>query len=89
MVETWQAIQALHDIEESNFGEKKCPESALRVAAEVLKMQIPEQVTVKDWSPSYCPSCGHKLSVHQGDGYYRHPTFWRDARNVVGKLNGD
>lgn len=75
MVETWQAIQALHDIEESNFGEKKCPESALRVAAEALKMQIPEQVTVKDWSPSYCPSCGHKLSGHQGDGYYKHPTF--------------
>ncbi|MBS4829927.1 MAG: hypothetical protein KH128_12790 [Firmicutes bacterium] len=75
MIETWQAVQALYDIQASGYGEKRCKESALRIAEEALKMQIPEKVEIKARSPAYCPTCGNELSTHHGDGYYTHPTF--------------
>lgn len=86
MIETWQAIQALSDIERSNYGEHKCPESSLIIAAEALKMQIPVEVEIKDWSPAYCPSCRHELSTSLGDGCYSHPTFLERCPNCGQKL---
>ncbi|WP_329994946.1 hypothetical protein [Blautia sp.] len=45
------------------------------LAIEALEKQLPKKVIIKDWCPSYCPSCGYELSEDLGDGYYRHPTF--------------
>lgn len=46
-----------------------------KTAIEALEKQLPKKVIIKDWCPSYCPSCGYELSEDLGDGYYRHPTF--------------
>ncbi len=66
MIETWQAVQALYDIQASGYGEKRCKESALRIAEEALKMQIPEKVEIKAWSPAYCVQALYDI---QASGY--------------------
>lgn len=55
---------------------------AYDVAIDVMSREIPKMVTIKDWSPAYCPKCGKELSEHKGDGWYVHPTFLERCPNV-------
>ncbi len=42
---------------------------------EAVEKQKPKKITIRDWNPTKCPTCGHELSTSLGDGYYKHPTF--------------
>ena len=44
----------------------------LTMGIEALEKQIPKEVKREDYNPSKCPTCGHELSEHLGDGYYKH-----------------
>lgn len=42
---------------------------------EAVEKQKPKKIIIRNWNPTYCPTCGHELSTSLGDGYYKHPTF--------------
>ena len=42
---------------------------------EAVEKQRTKKIIIRDWNPTKCPTCGHKLSTSLGDGYYKHPIF--------------
>ena len=40
-----------------------------------VEKQKVKTVNVREWSPSFCPTCKYELSHHVGDGFYKNPTF--------------
>ncbi len=42
---------------------------------EAVEKQNPKKIIIRNWSSTFCPTCGHELSTSLGDGYYKHPTF--------------
>lgn len=55
---------------------------AMDFAIDSLKRQIAKKVEVKDWSPSFCPTCRQQLSTDSSDGYYTHPDWLERCPNV-------
>jgi len=45
------------------------------VCLKAIKFQIPQEIKIEKWSPTYCPNCKEELSQSEGDGYYSHPKF--------------
>ena len=46
-----------------------------------VEKQKPKKIIIRNWNPTYCPTCGHELSTSLGDGYYKHPTFLERCPN--------
>ena len=42
---------------------------------EAVEKQKAKKIIIRNWSSTFCPTCGHELSTSLGDGYYKHPTF--------------
>lgn len=42
---------------------------------EAVEKQNPKKIIIRNWSSTFCPTCGHELSTSLGDGYYKHPIF--------------
>ena len=56
-------------------------DEAVSMAINALRRQIPMKVSIINWNPAKCPSCGCVLSEHLGDGYYHHFTHLRICPN--------
>ena len=75
-----EAIQAIKsNYPPSNYTMLR---DGLDLAIEALEKQIPKKVSIKEWSPSKCPTCGVYLSENCEDGYWSHPTFLERCPNV-------
>ena len=52
-----------------------CKIGTVEECREAVEKQRTKKIIIRDWNPTYCPTCGHELSTSLGDGYYKHPTF--------------
>ena len=48
---------------------------------EAVEKQNPKKIIIRNWRPTFCPTCGHELSTSLGDGYYKYPTFLKRCPN--------
>lgn len=54
---------------------------SVKECREAVEKQNPKKIIIRNWSSTFCPTCGHELSTSLGDGYYKYPTFLERCPN--------
>lgn len=70
-----QILEAIDHLRKLQSSDDICDTvvgKAIHLAIQSLEKDIPRKVSIHNWMPARCPSCGKSLSEHVEDGYYHH-----------------